>query len=216
MNREIDDDSIPSMTDEDDMCSIPSLPNLSQCSIPTLSVSAKDISVEDTTSLPTTSSVETTVSRETAAESSRSSSSNDFVSNIEEEMLKVSIDKANIDHTTEDYPIKSQSNHVPHLHTSQRQEERAANASNRLLSEADHELLKSPLELPTYKDNIAFPSSKTKIGASQEVSEKPMSTCGTQVQVKSKPDTKEQSVQAVESGIDDKPVENVKTPVDII
>jgi len=138
----------------------------------------------------------------------------DFVRNVEEEMLKVSIDKTNIDRTTEDYPT-NQSNNVPYLHTSQRQEERAASASHRLLSEADNKLLSSPLELPTYKDNNTLPSSKLKKNAaSQEVSKKKVavSTCGTQVQVNSKPKTREQSVQVVVSkaaidDVDDKFVE---------
>jgi len=200
MNSEIDECSIPSLSlsvsqADDTFCSIPSLP------------------IEE--SLPTTSSVETTVSRETAAEASRSSSSsNDFVRNVEEEMLKVSIDKTNIDRTTDDYPT-NQSNNVPYLHTSQRQEERAASASHRLLSEADNKLLSSPLELPTYKDDNTFPSNKPKnTSTSQEVSKKKVtvSTCGTQVQIKSKPETNERGVQALVSkaasdDVDDKPVE---------
>ena len=205
--------SIPSLSvsqADETLCSLPSLSISTSIddSIPSLSVSsAKDMSVEDTISLPTTSSDETT-----AAEASRSSSSNDFVSNIEEEMLKVSIDKANIDHTTEDYPIANQSNHVPNLHTAHRPEERAASASHRLLSEADNKLLSCPLELPTYKDDNTFPSSKTKkIDVSREVSKKQVtvSTCGTQVQVKN---TNERGVQAVVSKaagncVDERPVE---------
>jgi len=192
--------SIPSLQIDDSMsCSVPSLSvNDTLCSIPSLSI-------EHTTSLPTMLSVETTMSRETAAEASRSSSStNDFVRNVEEEMLKVSIDKTNIDRTTEDYPT-NQSNNVPHLHN--RQEERAVSASHRLLSEADNKLLSSPLELPAYKDNSIFPRNSS----SQEVSKKKVavSTCGTQVQVKSKPETNERGVQAVVSkaAIDEKLVE---------
>ena len=90
-------------------------------------------------------------------------------------------------------------------YTHQRQEERAASASNRLLSEADNKLLSCPLELPTYKDDNTFPSNKPKKNA---VSKKKVnvSTCG-KVQVKSKPETKEQATQAVVPRIDDKPVE---------
>ena len=210
-----EEESMSLIDDSRDTCTIPptSIDDSLSCSVPSLSVndtvcSMPSLSVEDTTSLPTMLSVETTVSRETAADASRSSSStNDFVRNVEEEMLKVSIDKTNIDRTTDDYPTTNQSNNVPHLHTSQRQEERAVNASHRLLSEADNKLLSCPLELPTYKDDNIFPSSKPK-NVSQEVSKKQatVSTYGTQV-VKSKPETKEQSVQVVVSGIGDKPVE---------
>ena len=203
--------SISSSIDDSMSCSVPSLSvNDTLCSIPSLSIEE---------SLPTTSSSEIT-----AVESSRSSSStNDFVRNVEEEMLKVSIDKTNIDRTTDDYPTTNQPNNLPHLHTSHRQEERAASASHRLLSEADNKLLSCPLELPTYKDDNTFPSRKPKKNAaSQEVSKKKVtvSTCGTQVvQVKN---TNERGVQAVVSkAASDKHVEkrvsfssNIKTSED--